>query len=135
MRIPNISHSLIDYEINPKAFINAHNFPTFKDLVDEIKRIDNDSYAFESMLREPIFLNNFNPHEFYATKIAAFLNRIVSQGAIQAKRRGESSRLKTYSEFSDVKFMHYCIKHKKLISGIQDVFKSYRNFVCLIRRK
>ncbi|WP_285818257.1 glycosyltransferase family 10 domain-containing protein [Helicobacter bilis] len=143
MQIPHISTSMLDYEINPKAFINAHNFPTFKDLIEEIKRIDNDSYAFESMLREPIFLNDFNPHEFYATKIAAFLNRIVSQGAIQAKRRGDGFLLKAYREFQSAiaentqissGFFSYCVKHGRVIQAIRDSSKLPKRFSRFIRR-
>lgn len=144
MRIPNISHSLIDYELNPKAFINAHNFPTFKDLVEEIKRIDNDFYAFESILREPIFLNNFSPYEFYITRVTAFLNRIVSQGAIQAKRRGDGFLLKAYREFQSAiaentqissGFFSYCVKHGRVIQAIRDSSKLPKRFSRFIRSK
>lgn len=144
MRIPNISHSLIDYEINPKVFINAHDFPTFKDLIEEIKRIDNDSYAFEEMLREPIFLNGFNPYEFYITKITIFFNHIISQGAIQAKRCGDGYWLRTHLEFKRANakyqnissdFLHYCFRHKKIIQGIRNISEFPRNCMRFLRRK
>ena len=144
MRIPNISHSLIDYEINPKAFINAHNFPTFQDLIDEIKRIDNDSYAFEEMLREPIFLNNFNPYEFYTEQISAFLDHIIMQGANDAKRCGDGYQLRTYWEFTCAyardrrfpsDFFNYCTKHKELIQRYRNISEFPRNFMRFLRRK
>lgn len=143
MRIPNISHSLIDYEINPKAFINAHNFPTFKDLIEEIKRIDNDSYAFEEMLREPVFLNDFNPHEFYMTRVTTFLNHIVSQGVIQAKRRGEGMFLQNHEAYMREtakyqgrwSFFDYCLRHRKIIQGARDISEYPRNFMRFLRRK
>lgn len=144
MRIPNVSHSLIDYEINPKAFINAHNFPTFKDLIDEIKRIDNDSYAFETMLREPVFLNNFNPHKFYIEQISAFLDHIITQGVNNAKRRGNGYWLRTHLEFRRISakywnlpsdFLHYCFRHKKIIQRIRNVSEFPRNFMRSLRRK
>ena len=144
MRIPNISHSLIDYEINPKAFINAHNFPTFQDLIDEIKRIDNDSYAFEEMLREPIFLNNFNPYEFYTEQISAFLDHIIMQGANDAKRCGDGYWLRTHLEFRRISakywnlpsdFLHYCFKYRKIIQGVRDISEYPRNFMRFLRRK
>lgn len=87
--IPNIPPYLFDYEINPKAFINAHNFPTFQDLLDEIKRIDNDESAFRAMLEEPVFLHGFEPNKFYREKLSRFFDYIFSQGPIHAKRRGE----------------------------------------------
>ncbi|STQ87022.1 glycosyltransferase family 10 domain-containing protein [Helicobacter muridarum] len=42
---------------NPKSFINAHNFDSIEDLVDEIRRIDNDDYAYFNMLKEPAFID------------------------------------------------------------------------------
>ena len=144
MRIPNISHSLIDYEINPKAFINAHNFPTFQDLIDEIKRIDNDSYAFEEMLREPIFLNNFNPYEFYTEQISAFLDHIIMQGANDAKRCGDGYLPRAYLEFRRISakywdlpsdFLHYCFRHKKIIQRYRNISEFPRNFMRFLRRK
>ena len=38
MRIPVIDEKLLDYKINPKAFINAHNFANLNALLDEVKR-------------------------------------------------------------------------------------------------
>lgn len=129
MRIPNISTSFIEYDINPKSFINAHNFPTFKDLIEEIKRIDNDPYAFESMLREPVFLNNFNPNEFYTANVRKFLNYIVSQGPINAKRVGIGIRLEGYKDF-----MLFC-KKQKYKYRIKNYRRKFRKFVSSICRK
>ena len=42
---------------NPKAFINVHDFDNFDNLIDEIRRIDNDEEAYFNMLKEPIFID------------------------------------------------------------------------------
>ena len=90
MRIPKISENLIDYKINPKAFINAHNFPNLDALVEEVKRIDNDDKLYEAMRKEPLFLDNFNPKDFYEKKLFDFFYNIFSQPLPLAFRRGDS---------------------------------------------
>ncbi|WP_181882648.1 MULTISPECIES: glycosyltransferase family 10 domain-containing protein [unclassified Helicobacter] len=86
--LPQISLNLLEYKINPKAYINAHNFPTWEALVDEIKRIDNDERAYLAMLKEPMFLDNFNAVEFYQKRLEEFFHHIFSQPYEQAFRRG-----------------------------------------------
>ena len=95
-RIPHIAPHLIEYQINPRAFINAHNFPNLDALVEEVKRIDNDNNAYESMRNEPLFLNNFNPKRFYEKKILDFFDNIFSQPPNLAFRRGEGQRMDWY---------------------------------------
>lgn len=41
------------------------------------------------MLQEPIFLNDFNPAKFYPDRIFQFLDYIIQQGPINARRRNE----------------------------------------------
>lgn len=52
--------------INPKAFINVHSFSNLDEMLEEVKRIDNDESAYFAMLREPAFLQNdylgYNPN-------------------------------------------------------------------------
>ncbi|WP_233715411.1 glycosyltransferase family 10 domain-containing protein [Helicobacter trogontum] len=145
-RIPNIPAYLFDYKINPKAFINAHDFPTFKELIDEIKRIDNDEQAFKDMLNEPVFLNNFNPKEFYSQKTFHFLDYIVSQGPVCAKRIGRGSRLQRKENIMRMfpydtdsvlipNFMSYCVKHKKIIDRVRRVCGFPRDIMRTIRGK
>lgn len=96
MRIPQISPHLLEYKINPKAFINAHNFPNLDSLVEEVKRIDNDDKAYNAMRNEPLFLDNFNPKAFYEKKVLEFFDNIFSQSPNLAFRRGEGQHLNIY---------------------------------------
>lgn len=79
--------------INPKAFINAHNFSDFDALIAEIKRIDNDDNAFRAMIKEPVFLHNRNPFAEYEAKLEEFLSKIVAQKPEDALRRGHGQML------------------------------------------
>ena len=142
-RIPNIPADLFDYKINPKAFINAHEFPTFKDLIDEIRRIDNDDRAFKDMLNEPVFLDGFDYREFYSQKVFHFLDYIVSQGPVHAKRRGRAIHVE-YKEYIvkqaylyDKKrdFMRYCMKHRNFIENIRKISEFPRDIIRIMRGK
>ena len=42
--------------LNPKALINAHDYPTLEELLKAIKRIDADENLYRAMLQEPAFL-------------------------------------------------------------------------------
>ena len=135
-RMPNIPSHLIEYEINPKAFINAHNFSTFEDLIDEIRRIDNDNKAFADMLNEPVFLNNFDLQKFYSEKAFNFLDYIVSQGPILAKRRGYSIRHVWHE--NNMKCMENRVKdiecRMKLIEQEASYFFKHRRLILMIKK-
>ncbi|RTJ49124.1 hypothetical protein C3H65_09165 [Campylobacter jejuni] len=92
-RIPKIPEELLDYKINPKAFINAHNFSTWNELIDHIKLIDNNDELYFSMLNEPVFLNNFDPIQYAKEKTLMFFDYIFSQPLEYAYRRGKGAHI------------------------------------------
>ena len=129
MRIPNIATNLIEYKINPKAFINAHNFPNLNALLEEVKRIDNDDKAYEAMTNEPLFLDNFNPKEFYEKKILDFFDNIFLQGANLAFRRGKGRHLNAHN--ARIKLTHLtrdALNVAKFISKAQIKIKRVLKF-------
>jgi hypothetical protein len=78
--------TITDY-INPKAFINCHDFDSLDDLTRHIRMIDHDDDIYLKMLSEPWFLNNSEPHEWKDSTIIEFLNNIFEQKYEQAFRR------------------------------------------------
>lgn len=62
----------------------------------EVKRIDNDEIAYNAMRNEPIFLDNFNPKDFYEKRVLEFFDSIFSQNPSEAFRRGEGLLLQGY---------------------------------------
>lgn len=77
----------LDYIINPKAYINVQNFKDFNEVIEYVKFIDSNDEAYFNMLKEPIFLNDFNLDDLYK-KLSDFLFNIVSQDPKSALRRG-----------------------------------------------
>lgn len=63
---------------NEKAFINCHNFGDFKDVLEYVRKIDNDDSLYISMLKEPALLVDKGIRE-YEEELAAFLEKIVEQ--------------------------------------------------------
>lgn len=98
MSIPKISPHLLEYRVNPKAYINAHNFANLSELVDEVRRIDSDKDAYLEMLQQDLFLDNFEPFKYYEKKIFNFLDSIFSQEYESAFRRGNSAMLYLYNK-------------------------------------
>ncbi len=85
-----------EYIINPKSYINAHDFDTLDELVEEVKRIDRDDKIYNAMLSQPILLNDFDFVKFYTSKINSFLDNIFLQDKDKAFRRGKSQRTQGY---------------------------------------
>lgn len=122
MTIPRIPKHLIEYHLNPKAFINAHNFPTLRDLIEEIKRMDNDHEAYKAMLREPVFLDNFNPFIEQENKLKSFLESICSQEPKNAFRRGEAIHLTDHRTRMEKNYnLPHLLKYYKLAKKINNI--------------
>ena len=99
MTLPNIPPHLLEYKLNPKAFINAHNFPNLESLLQEVIRIDTDEKAYQAMLQEPIFLDNFNPFSYYEKRLFDFFDSIFSQEPQKAFRRGRGQLLQQTQQY------------------------------------
>lgn len=125
-RIPRINVQDLEYTINPKAYINAHNFPTLDALVDEVKRLDNDAKAYNEMRNQEIFLNNFKPYEYYAAKTFAFLDSIISQGREAALRRGVGAKL--YGHERDIRYAKIVNNaYKKIFYIPRNALRSFKD--------
>lgn len=63
----------IQKDFNTKSFINVHDYPSFRAVIEEIIRIDSDDELYRQYLEEPFFVNNKMPPElelkFIADKI------------------------------------------------------------------
>ncbi|MWV62757.1 alpha-1,3-fucosyltransferase [Helicobacter saguini] len=127
MSIPKISPHLFEYKINPKAFINAHNFPNLDSLLDEVKRIDNDKNAYLEMLHQDLFLDNFEPFSYYEEKIYNFLDSIFAQDYEYAFRRGNSAMLYIYNQKAQNSY--------KISNFRNKIFHYPRNLIRDIRKK
>lgn len=72
---------------NPKAFINCHDFQTLEEVVEEVKKVDQDDELYRQMLSEPWFPNGIEPECLRDETFAAFLSNIFDQDPKTAFRR------------------------------------------------
>lgn len=75
-------------EFNEKAFINCHNYESFEDVLEAIKKIDDDDEAFLGMLKEPCVLPEGDAQRFLNENyLSDYLFQICSQDPKAAVRR------------------------------------------------
>lgn len=72
-------------DFNPKAFINANNYPNFASVIERVKQIDNDDKLYIDMLNEPIIQPNAN-----VVELKDFLLSIFERSLLEAVRRPHS---------------------------------------------
>lgn len=80
---------------NTKAFINCHDYgvtaygdntKAFERIIEEVKRLDNDSDAYYEMLTQPMFVEGYSVTE-EQEKLENFLYHIIDQGPEKSFRR------------------------------------------------
>ncbi|MBN2162007.1 MAG: hypothetical protein JXR25_06935 [Pontiellaceae bacterium] len=76
--------------INPKAFINCHDFPSLEAAVEYVKAVDADDTLYRQMLAEPWFPNGREPDALKGETIERFLDNIFDQPHASAYRRNRS---------------------------------------------
>jgi hypothetical protein len=107
--------TITDY-LNPKAFINAHDFDSIEALITHIQKIDQDDQAYCAMLEEPWFPNNIEPATWQDSTFAAFLSNILEQPNEEAYRRNLSRwGIKTEKRLREMAFhpFRYSLKFIK----------------------
>lgn len=88
----------ITEDFNPKAFVNAHDYPSFEEMIERIKEIDADNELYLTMLNEPIIQSDAD-----VTELSDFLYKIFDQPLVEAKRRSRSQPTK---EMEAMKLRH-----------------------------
>lgn len=103
-------------DFNPKAFVNAHDFPSFEAMIERIKEIDADDEMYLQMLNEPIIQPDAD-----VTELKDFLLPIFERPLSEAKRRSHSQpakgmeAMKLRHEFYEMKIYKY---YKKVCNQI-----------------
>ncbi|RDU73094.1 alpha-1,3-fucosyltransferase [Helicobacter aurati] len=69
-----------EYIVNPKAYINLHDFSSFQEAIERIIEVDNDPSLFASVLQEKVFLQDYDIIAYYENKILRFFDSIFAKG-------------------------------------------------------
>ncbi len=83
---------LIAAELNPRAFVNCHDFPDLDAVVRHVQELDGDDTAYLAMLAEPIFPGGTEPAELREERLLEFFAPIFDQPVEQAYRRSRVGR-------------------------------------------
>ncbi len=74
-------------DFNPKAFVNCHAYQSIDEVVAEIRRLDQDTCAYVTMLQEPLFANGKEPTSLGKREIMSWLTQMFDQPRENAYRR------------------------------------------------
>jgi len=67
----------IEADFNPKAFINAHNFKSFEDLVEYVKYVDQNDEMYEMIVNQPKFTSGVLPYYMLYNNFLNWFESIV----------------------------------------------------------
>ena len=73
--------------LNPKAFVNCHDFQTLEEAVERVKELDQNDDLYRQMLAEPWFINGVEPECLRDETFVDFLSNIFDQEPEKAFRR------------------------------------------------
>ena len=73
-------------DFNEERFINCHAYGSFTEVVEEVRRLDNDDEAYLAMLQKPWFPGTRPPEVWEDPAFIAFLRNIIAQGPEKARR-------------------------------------------------
>lgn len=96
---------------NPKRFINANDFASLKEVIEEVKRIDSDDKLYQKMVKEDIYVKGFDPVKLKEEYIK-YLDSILSKGRVIVRDRqfNNARYLKAFKRYSRTSLPIYPMK-------------------------
>jgi len=121
---------------NTRRFINCHDYPDFKSVVEQVKKIDSDDALYLKMVNEPVLAYDFNVSETLE-KFELFLFNICRQSREKAKRATLNSNRKKDLERREAVSLNYDFVLTALIRLICLIYKPFRNikFIDTIKQR
>lgn len=110
-------------EFNSKSFINCHDYNTFEEVIEEIKKIDNNDELYCKYLEEPFSYNN-NLLEEYDKKLEEFLYFIIENNkkvrSVSQMTRLYSNNLLKYERLKNNRYIKPYLKILKKLKLIKE---------------
>lgn len=95
---------LIENDFNTESFINCHDYENFEEVIQEVKRLDNNDQEYINILNQPPFNKDKMPVYLNHDYLLTFFEKILNQSIKKAKRRCNYGRTKIYiNELSPTK--------------------------------
>ena len=111
-------------DFNEKAFINCHNYENFDEVIEVIKRIDQDEKLYEKYLREPIGTEMQFPED-PLKMYRKYIVEICKQSPEKAFRRNNILVGERYQrQMKELRFPKKKARVKKICRRIKKIIKS-----------
>ena len=88
----------ISREFNTQSFVNCHDFRSWSEVIEAVRRIDCDDELYLKMMRTPALSGPERGIDRMEDNLLAFLSRIFDQGPERARRRSHSKAADAFSK-------------------------------------
>ena len=99
----------IGREFNTQAFVNCHDFRSWSEVIDAVRRIDGDDELYLKMMRTPALSGPERDIDRMEDNLAAFLRGIIDQPLERARRRSQATARAAVEKRARIKWVLYRI--------------------------
>ena len=108
----------IGREFNTQAFVNCHDFRSWSEVIEAVRRIDQSDELYLKMMRTPALTGPERDIEQMEENLQAFLGHIFDQSAGHARRRNRSAALSDFEKRARRKETLYRISPWGILEGL-----------------
>lgn len=108
---------LVSNEFNPKSFINCHDYPDIKSVIERVKEIDQNEDLYRQYLSEPYFYENTEPESLREEIILDRFEMIFSKGRSYNRKNPMIDRLKRYFYHQRMKWQNFSVNAKQYLEA------------------
>jgi alpha(1,3/1,4) fucosyltransferase len=122
---------VVDREFNEDSFVNCHRYRNFRQVIEQIKKIDTDDALFRQYIQSPCFIGNKIPASFHQE---AVLKRFIEIIENRTNRIPVGISRKNYRHIRN--FKDLMLQPLVLILPLgakRRIFSFYRRFTCFFR--
>ena len=116
----------IGREFNTQAFVNCHDFRSWSEVIDAVKRIDNSDELYLKMMRTPALSGPERDIDRMEENLTAFLTSIIERPLERARRTSHSKARLNFARRARIKEILYRISPMGWWDSVQDFIAKHR---------
>ena len=113
----------IGREFNTQAFVNCHDFRSWSEVIEAIRRIDQNDELYLKMMRTPALTGPERDIDRMEENLLAFLSSIFDQPLERARRRSRAFARSTFEKRARLKEILYRISPWGLLEFFKSLFQ------------
>ena len=113
----------IGREFNTQAFVNCHDFRSWSEVIEAIRRIDQNDELYLKMMRTPALTGPERDIDRMEENLLAFLSSIFDQPLERARRRSRAFARSTFEKRARLKEILYRISPWGLLEFFRSLFQ------------